>query len=90
MGAIGGIGNLKINGIVSQSVIYVSGSTQGSEFWADLLKVSSLLETFDSFGELLSSLELSNSKLFINELLITSEIVEHWTSSVQWYCENVN
>ena len=37
---------LKINGIVSQSVIYLSGSTQGSEFWADLLKVSSLLETF--------------------------------------------
>ena len=47
--------------------LYVSGSTQGSEFWADLLKVSSLLETFDSFGELLSSLELSNSKLFISE-----------------------
>ena len=37
---------LKINGIVSRSVIYLSGSTQGSEFWADLLKVSSLLETF--------------------------------------------
>ena len=26
------IGKLKINGFVSQSVIYVSGSTQGSEF----------------------------------------------------------
>ena len=32
MGGIRGIGKLKINGIVSQSVIYVSGSTQGSEF----------------------------------------------------------
>ena len=52
--------------------------------------MSSSLETFDSFGELLSSLELSNSKLFISELLITSEIVEHRTSSAQWYCEYVN
>ena len=41
--------------------------------------MSSLLETFDSFGELLSSLELSNSTLFISELLITSESVEHRT-----------
>ena len=32
MGGIRRIGKLKINGIVSQSVIYVSGSTQGSEF----------------------------------------------------------
>ena len=32
MGEIRRIGKLKINGIVSQSVIYVSGSTQGSEF----------------------------------------------------------
>ena len=46
MGGIRRIGKLKINGIVSQSVIYLSGSTQGSEFWADLLKVSSSLETF--------------------------------------------
>ena len=37
---------LKINGIVSRSVIHLSGSTQWSEFWADLLKVSSSLETF--------------------------------------------
>ena len=29
---------LRINWIVSRSVIYLSGSTQGSEFWADLLK----------------------------------------------------
>ena len=40
------IGKLKINGFVSRSVIYLSGSTQGSEFWVDLLKVSSSLETF--------------------------------------------
>ena len=46
MGGIRRIGKLKINGFVSRSVIYVSGSTQGSEFWADLLKVSSSLETF--------------------------------------------
>ena len=32
MGGIRRIGKLKINGIVSQSVIHVSGSTQGSEF----------------------------------------------------------
>ena len=32
MGGIRRISKLKINGIVSQSVIYVSGSTQGSEF----------------------------------------------------------
>ena len=32
MGGIRRIGKLKINGIVSQSVIYLSGSTQGSEF----------------------------------------------------------
>ena len=32
MGGIGRIGKLKINGIVSQSVIYVSGSAQGGEF----------------------------------------------------------
>ena len=32
MGGIRRIGKLKINGIVSQSLIYVSGSTQGSEF----------------------------------------------------------
>ena len=32
MGGIRRIGKLKINGIVSQSVIYVSGSTQGSDF----------------------------------------------------------
>ena len=32
MGGIRRIGKLKINGFVSQSVIYVSGSTQGSEF----------------------------------------------------------
>ena len=37
---------LKINWIVSQSVIYLSGRTQGSEFWADLLTVSLSLETF--------------------------------------------
>ena len=53
---------LRINWIVSRSVIYLSGSTQGSEFWADLLKVSSSLKTFVSFGELLSSLEFNNSK----------------------------
>ena len=40
------IGKLKIKGFVSRSVIYLSGSTQGSEFCADLLKVSSLLEIF--------------------------------------------
>ena len=40
------VSKLKINGIVSQSVIYLSGSTQGSEFCTDLLKVSSSLETF--------------------------------------------
>ena len=40
------IGKLKINWIVSRSVIYLSGSTQGSEFWADLLTVSLSLETF--------------------------------------------
>ena len=32
MGGIRRIGKLKINGIVSQSVIYVSGRTQGSDF----------------------------------------------------------
>ena len=32
MGGIRRIGKLKIDGIVNQSVIYVSGSTQGSEF----------------------------------------------------------
>ena len=32
MGGIRRISKLKINRIVSQSVIYVSGSTQGSEF----------------------------------------------------------
>ena len=32
MGGIRRIGKLKINGFVSQSVIYLSGSTQGSEF----------------------------------------------------------
>ena len=62
MGGIRRIGKLKIDGFVSQSVIYLSGSTQGSEFWADLLKVSSSLETFDFFDELLSSLEITNSK----------------------------
>ena len=46
MGGIRRIGKLKINGFASRSVIYVSGSTQGSEFWANLLKVSSSLETF--------------------------------------------
>ena len=46
MGGIRRIGKLRINGLVSRSVIYLSGSTQGSEFWVDLLKVSSSLETF--------------------------------------------
>ena len=32
---------------------------------------------FDSIGELLSSLEITNSKFSTSELLITSEIVEH-------------
>ena len=32
MGGIRRIGKLKINGFVSQSVIYLSGGTQGSEF----------------------------------------------------------
>ena len=32
MGGIRRIGKLEINGFVSQSVIYLSGSTQGSEF----------------------------------------------------------
>ena len=44
------IGKLRINWIVSWSVIYLSGRTQGSDFWADLLTVSSSLETFNSFG----------------------------------------
>ena len=56
------VSKLKINWILSQSVIYLSGRTQWSEFWADLLTVSSSLETFNSFGELLSSLEFNNSK----------------------------
>ena len=34
---------------------------------------------FDSFGELLSSLEITNSKFSTSELLITSESVEHQT-----------
>ena len=55
------VSKLRINWIVSQSVIYLSGSTQGSEFWADLQTVSLSLETFDSFDELLSSLEITNS-----------------------------
>ena len=46
------VSKLKINWIVSLSVIYLSGRTQGSEFWADLLTVSLSLETFNSFGEL--------------------------------------
>ena len=58
------VSKLRINWIVSQPVIYVSGRTQESEFWADLLTVSLSLETFDSFGELLSSLEITNSKIF--------------------------
>ena len=58
------VSKLRINWIVSQSVIYLSGSTQGSEFWVDLLKVSSSLETFNSFDELLSSLEITNSKFY--------------------------
>ena len=33
---------------------------------------------FDSFDELLSSLEITNSKFSTSELLITSESVEHW------------
>ena len=41
--------------------------------------MSSSLETFDSFGELLSSLEITNSKFSTSELLITSESVEHRT-----------
>ena len=32
MGGVRRIGKLKINGFVSRSVIYLSGSTQGSEF----------------------------------------------------------
>ena len=37
-------------------------------------------ELFSSFDELLSSLELTNSKIFsTSELLITSEIVQHRT-----------
>ena len=56
------VSKLRINWIVSRSVIYLSGRIQESEFWADLLTVSLLLETFDSFGELLSSLEITNSK----------------------------
>ena len=55
MGGIRRIGKLKINGIVSQSV--VSGSTQESEFWADLLTVSSSLETLNSFDIMSSSEE---------------------------------
>ena len=58
------VGKLEIDWIVCQSVIYLSGRTQGSEFWAHLLTVSLSLETFDSFGELLSSLEITNSKIF--------------------------
>ena len=34
------IGKLKINWIVSRSLIYLSGRTQGSVFWADLLAAS--------------------------------------------------
>ena len=73
------IGKLKINGIVSRSVINLSSRTQESAFWADLLIVSSSLETFDSFDELLSSLEITDLKFSTSELLITSEIVKHWT-----------
>ena len=40
-------------------------------------------ELFSSFGELLSSLELTNSKFSTSELLITSESVEH-----QWIFES--
>ena len=60
-------------------MIYLSGSTQGSEFRADLLTVSSSLETLNSFGELLSSLEITNSKFSTSELLITSGSAKHQT-----------
>ena len=58
------MGKLKINGIVCQSVIYVSGRTQGSEFWRICLKCHCRWKLFNSLGQLLSSLELTNSKIF--------------------------
>ena len=72
------VSKLRINWIVSRSVIYLSGSTQGSEFWADLLKVSSLLETFWFLWWIV--IIIGNNKLknlSISELLVTNESVEH-------------
>ena len=40
------VSKLEINWIVSWSVIYLSGRTQGSAFWADLPRVSLLMENF--------------------------------------------
>ena len=47
--------------------------------------MSSSLETFDSCDELLSSLELTNSKISTSELLITSESVKHQIDNVNPY-----
>ena len=71
------IGKLRINWIVSRSVIYLSGSTQGSEFWADLLKVS-------------SSLEITDSKF---QLVNCWSLVKVWNIEqyfVHWYCESLH
>ena len=63
------VSKLRINWIVSQSVIYLSGSTQGSEFWADLLKVSLLLETFWFFWWIVLIIGINKLKnLSISEL----------------------
>ena len=45
---------------------------------------------FDSFGELLSSLEITNSKFSTSELLITSESGEQIFKNKEYGCWNAN
>ena len=61
-------GKLKINGIVSRSVIYLSGRTQGSEFWGRFADSVIVVRNFRFLYELLSSLEEITLNLFISEV----------------------
>ena len=75
--------NSRLTELCCQSVIYFSGRTQGSIFLSRFADSVIIIGNFDSFDELLSSLEITNSKFSSSEFLITSEIVEHQTLSVQ-------
>ena len=85
------ISKIKINWIVCQSVIFCQAELKEVNFEHICWQCHHHWKLFNSFDELLSSLELNNSKNF--QLVNCWSLVKLWNTEqyfVHWYCESLH